>query len=143
MAWSYNPGLPTDKDWVRFLTGDVNGSNELIADETIIAVLGSEANKFMAAALVAEAIARELMGGGVIDDRKVGETRLRYKRAKDLKLLADQLRRRGSTHMKPSGGGTLVSDRDRYDQSTVLDKPKLAKEMHNYPGTSQEGKSQD
>jgi hypothetical protein len=141
MAWNYDPALSTDKDWVRFLVGDVDTNNQLIADETIVAVLGSEANKFMAAAMVAEAVARELMSGGVLDDRKVGETRLRYKRAADLKLLADQLRKRGSTHMKPSGGGIYTSDRDTYDDSTTLDKPKLAKGMHNYPGTDQEGKA--
>lgn len=146
MSWTYNSALLTDKDWVRFLIGDVDNSSttaHLVSDETILAVLNTEANVYRAGAVVLRASAMHQMSGGVLDDRKVGETRLQFKRAADMKILADALDRRGSTHMKPSAGGVYTSDRNNYDDDDTLDKPHIAKGMHEHPGVDLQGESRD
>jgi hypothetical protein len=136
MAWHFDTSLSTDKDKVRFLIGDTNTRRQLCQDETIEAILTMEANIYMAAAEIAEYIARGLTAGGVLEDRKVGETRIRYRRAADMLALAGRLRTRGATHMKPSAGGIYISDRDSYDGNTALDKPELATGMTDNPRVS-------
>jgi len=64
MAKTYNPSLPTNKDWVRFLTGDreettgpaYTMTKALLLDEEIAAVVAEEANKWLAAARCGEVI---------------------------------------------------------------------------------------
>jgi len=53
---TYDPTLPTDKDWVRFLIGDRVEATAKLQDEEILAVLGEEANKYLAAARCGEII---------------------------------------------------------------------------------------
>ena len=104
MAWNFDTALSTDKDYIRFLIGDTNSSNQLVQDETIEAILANEPNVWVAGAEILEYMARGLMGGGVIEDRKVGETRIRYRSAKDLRLDAQRLRMRGSAHCAQAAG---------------------------------------
>jgi hypothetical protein len=49
MSASYDPTLPSDKDWVRFLIGDRDITSPNLEDEEILAVLTEEANKYLAA----------------------------------------------------------------------------------------------
>lgn len=49
MPKTFNPNLPTDKDWVRLLTGDRDISVSPISDEEIYAILAAEGNKYLAA----------------------------------------------------------------------------------------------
>ena len=133
MAWSFDKALGTDKDWVRFLIGDTNSSRALVDDETIEAVLGAEPNRYIAAAEICEYIVRGLTAGGALEDRKVGEVRIRYRRTGDLLALAARLRLRGSAHMKPSAGGVYQSDTDSYNADTSLDRQEIGKGMFNNP----------
>ena len=58
MSATYDPSLPTDLDWVRFLTGDREDTtgpiftmtNPILFNEEITALLVEEANKYLAAA---------------------------------------------------------------------------------------------
>ncbi len=52
--FSYDPELDTDKDWVRFLTGDRVESRYRLEDEEILALLTEEQNKYLAAARAGE-----------------------------------------------------------------------------------------
>jgi len=49
VAFSYDPTLASDLDWVRFLIGD-RAQPSVLEDEEITAVLAEEANKYLAAA---------------------------------------------------------------------------------------------
>lgn len=133
MAWSFNASLSTDKDWVRFLIGDTDTNAELVADETIEAILTAEMNVYMAGAEICEYLARGITKGGTIKDRKVGETKIAYRTTEDLLMLSHKLRMRGSAYMRPSAGGVYTSDKDDYDTDTSLDKPEIAKGMTNNP----------
>lgn len=143
MTWQYDPTeLPSaatsgltnasdeqKKNFVRFLIGDVNSSRELTSDEAIFAAMSTEANVFHAAARVALAIAQDVMAGG-LEDQKVGETRIRTKQAADLRILANELRNRGATHMLPSAGGIYKVDREAANESTTVLQPAISRGMH-------------
>lgn len=118
MAASFDASLDSDKDFVRFLIGDTNDSNFFVQDETIIAVLGEENNKYVAASRVAKGIYMQLTGGGTLEDRKVGETRIRYQTAQRFKQIADDLKNRGAAYMMPWSGGIYKTDRDAFDNNS-------------------------
>lgn len=70
MSATYDSSLSTNKDWVRFLTGDTDvSSNPLLSDEEIGAVLSEEeatgdATKYYAAATCLRAIRSRLSHAG-------------------------------------------------------------------------------
>lgn len=136
IAWNFDASLSTNKDYVRFLIGDTNTNAQLVADETIVAILSNEANKFMAAAAIVEALYKGVTSGGSLEDRKVGETRIRYQRITDMLMLVGSLRMRGAAHMKPSAGGIYQADTDRYDADASLDKPEISKHIMDNPRAS-------
>lgn len=55
MSSTYDPTLPTNKDWVRLLIGDRNVPNSVFQDEEILAVLIEFPNKYCAAAQLLDA----------------------------------------------------------------------------------------
>ncbi len=75
MAATYSTSLVTDKDWVRFLSGDRDVANAKLQDEEIAALLTEEANKYLAAARACEAIIAK-SGGLVV--KQVGDLKLQY-----------------------------------------------------------------
>lgn len=102
MASTFNPSLPTDKDFVRAMIGDTDvPSNAALDDYTIKAIIAEEANKYLASARC----------GNMILARNQGEV---SKMVDDLKLVVsdtaegayrthlDTLRRRGAELMLPS-----------------------------------------
>ncbi len=133
MAWTYDSSLSNDKDRVRFLVGDVDTNAQLVQDEEIQWVLSQEANVYMAAASVAETIARKIQAGG-FDTLKVGETSISLKRAQDLLALSTRLRKRGSTHMLPSAGGVFQSESDTLDSNTDIRPPSITRDLADHPG---------
>lgn len=83
MSATYDPTLPADKDWVRFLIGDRgtptgagnNVSGTTLSDEEIAAVLAEEANKYLAAARCGETI--QAQGHGATS-KSVGDLSISY-----------------------------------------------------------------
>ena len=70
MTATYNPELPTDKDWVRFLTGDrelteapgFSMERPILQDEEITALLSEESNKYLASARAGDLILSRTKG---------------------------------------------------------------------------------
>lgn len=61
MAFSFNPSLSTDRDWVRLRIGDTDASWPLLQDDTIDAILAAHGNDRLRAALAcARAIVAQL-----------------------------------------------------------------------------------
>lgn len=75
MPASYDPSLPEEKDWVRLLTGDRDVARPFLQDEEIEAILATEANRYLAAATVAESILAK--GRGLVE-KAVDDLRLRW-----------------------------------------------------------------
>lgn len=60
MSWTYNPSLPTDRDYVRFLIRDndlTDANNHLMPDETIDALLVRFVNVYLTASVAAGSLA--------------------------------------------------------------------------------------
>ena len=84
---SFDPTLPTDRDWVRLLTGDDDPLNEQVADATIDAVLvevlaqgaSAGAAKYCAAAQIGALVAAgwTFASGGVVE-KQVSKLRIQY-----------------------------------------------------------------
>lgn len=75
MPATYDATLATDKDWVRFLSGDRDTSSARLQDEEIHALLAEEANKYLAAAAACETIIAR--SGGLVM-KQVGDLKLQY-----------------------------------------------------------------
>lgn len=94
MAATYDPTLPTDKDWVRFLIGDRDVTTARFADEEYVAVLTEEANKYLAAARMAETLLGR--SGGLVE-KEVDTLRLKWSDTAQnaYREYIDELRKRG------------------------------------------------
>jgi len=72
---SYDPTLPTDKDWVRFMAGDRDISRALLDDGEIYGLLREFPNKYLAAAQACEAILARSQG---LVTKQVDDLRLQW-----------------------------------------------------------------
>jgi len=84
---SFDPSLPTDKDWVRLLIGDTDPTDEAVTDATIAALLvevqahgaSAEAAKYCAAAQAGSvAMAFWMASTGGIVEKVVSKLRIQY-----------------------------------------------------------------
>lgn len=106
MASEYDPRLLTDKDWVRFLTGDRTAPWAL-TDPEITAVLAEEANKYLAAARCGEVILSK--GRGAVS-KSVGNLSISYGDSPEgaYRSHLTRLRERGAELLlKEDGGGAV------------------------------------
>lgn len=71
MSATYNPGLLSDLDWVRFLTGDTDTSSAVLSDEEISGLLTEEGNKYCAAAAVLGYVVAKYAAKGAGLKRKI------------------------------------------------------------------------
>ena len=110
MPATYNPALPTDKDWVRLLSGDRDITRPKLDDYEINGLLAEEANKYLAAARACEVILSKSNG---LVAKEVGDLKLRWtdKPEDAYRRYIRDLRRKGAglTHKKPSSFRVLRS----------------------------------
>lgn len=72
---TYDAELTTEKDWVRFLSGDRDIVHPKLWDEEIAALLVEERNKYLAAARACEVIMQR--SGGLVM-KQVGDLKLQF-----------------------------------------------------------------
>jgi hypothetical protein len=91
MSWTYtNSPATVPRDEVRFLTGDVLSTDQLVSDEEIAYALGITPNARMAAASIARAIASRFSRQA---DKQVGDLQISYsQRAAAYLKLAEELK---------------------------------------------------
>lgn len=138
MTATFDETCHDTKDQVRALTGDVDITNPYLQNETIEWILTQEMNVYMAASKAAYMIYMKLSGGGTLEDRKVGETRIKYQAAGRFKELANKLEARGMTYQKPYAGGIYKSDRDAFWADTDKLKGNVS---HNFSRNPRGGRS--
>ena len=112
MAWTYistGPGSSA-RSWVRLRVGDTTSASQLIQDEEIDAILDSESNKHLAAAVTAEAIAGSFARRA---DKTVGRMSVQASQhSQNYFELSDRLRLEAAQRAAPYGGGIRISDVD-------------------------------
>jgi len=101
MAATYSITLDSDKDWVRFLSGDRDTTNARLQDEEINALLVEEKNKYLAAARACDLIMSRANG---LVMKQVGDLKLQFGgSAQDAySRHAKLLRERGATLLLPA-----------------------------------------
>lgn len=126
MTWSFDPGLSTDTDKVRFLSGDTDTTSQLVANETIVGVLTMYGNVFRSAAAICRAIAAKFsrQADEAIDDmrKNLSQRATAYAaRARELDDQAVALTAVGATPM-PFAGGISIGDKEtRADDADRVD----------------------
>lgn len=127
MAWTYDVALPTNKDKVRLLTGDVDTTDQLISDEGIAFLLTQEPNVYLAASATASAIA-----GGLARkiSRSIGDVSVALQQQYEhyVEIAAD-LRDRGygMGAFVPYAGGISLGDKDGVADNTDRVQPAFAR----------------
>ena len=135
MSFSYsgNPAS-SSKDQVRFLIQDTAATNQQATDEEIDWVISTEANIYMAAALVMEMVARRSSG---IVSKKVGDLSITYRSPAAMLEEAKTLRARGrSAYQIPTAGGISVSEKLSHEQDTDIPKPSFKRNRMDNPETT-------
>lgn len=134
MTWSYsgNPSA-SDNDEIRFLTGDVDTTDQLVSDEEIAYAIAQEANNVKAAVRVCYAIAMKFARKA---DKAVGDLKINY--SQQYKQYLDMADTLDSKIAAVEGaiayaGGISVSDKDTVDADTDRVNPSFSRGMHDNP----------
>lgn len=129
MSWTYNSGLQTDVDRVRFMVQDTNCDRKIFQDEEISFVVSEEANIYMASARLCDIMVTR---AGNVKSKKIGELSLTYDTQFYISL-GSQLRSRGLSHQMPYAGGISVSDKaSQRDNSDATD-PSFVRHLDDNP----------
>lgn len=120
MSWTYsgNPAA-SNRDFVRFLTGQTSSDDAVIMnDEELSFLLVQRPNPYFAAAMAAERLA--VRYGNTVRSKTVGDLTLNYgERETHYRTLSGELRRQGMTqNIRPFVGGSSISDVDARKEDT-------------------------
>lgn len=109
---SYDPTLPTNRDWVRFTVGDVNTTSEKVTDSEIDAILVQYPVKECAAVRVLEAIiARSGSGASTarnLKSKSVDGISVSYDNLGNAAAMTDLLKRLRKECARRSNSGTPI-----------------------------------
>jgi hypothetical protein len=109
MAQTFDPALPTDKDWVRQVLGDttVAGNRAKLEDETIVAILALEPNKWLAAARLGDSILAKRQG---VTSKTVGNLSLSFGGGSggDFAAAVQRLREEGARQLLKRSGSHVL-----------------------------------
>lgn len=132
MSWSYYPGKST-RDWVRFVIGDTDENDQLLANEEIDAALTTEGSQYAAAAVCCEALAAKYSDART---KKVGPLTISgAERARSYLELAKRLRATVGRKVAAYAGGISRSDIDSVRDDTDRYEGAFREGMHDVPGT--------
>lgn len=106
MAATYDSSLGSDRDWVRFLTGD-RGPTFKFTDEELDAVLTDTPGKYCAAAAVLESMRTGWVSGGV-KSKSVEGLSITFNSPEDITKRIDFLRGQCASGTQPAIFRVLV-----------------------------------
>ena len=113
MAWNYDTSLTTDKDKVRFLSGDSDSADPQVSDEEVAFALSSEGNTHAAAAAVCEHLAARYARQA---QKTAGDFQIALNQKHEQYLgTARQLRNRSASHAMPLAGGLSATVKERLE----------------------------
>jgi hypothetical protein len=131
MTWTYDGDLATDRDKVRWLSGDTDTSDQLITDEEIAYALTLSANVRYAAATVCEGIAAKFARKATT---RVGDLSISWgDLGKQYSERADRLRRDAAYGAIPVAGGVSIARVESVHEDTDVPAPSFAIGMLDNP----------
>ena len=120
MAATYDPTLPSDKDWVRLLIGDTDVSSPVLSDEEILGIIAEEVSingqgiwtKYLVAARAGWVILAADGGSGSVVSKTVGNLSLSYGGSSSadsaFRAHLQSLKERGAVLLLRSSGSHLI-----------------------------------
>jgi hypothetical protein len=142
VSWSYS-GDPSasDKDAVRFLSGDTLPEDQLVSDEEIAYAVTTGGSHNVAAAIVCEAITARFSR---LADSKVGPASAQCsQKAKHYRNRAQELRNLGAVCATPTFGVQSKSEKSTLRDDSDAVQPWFERGQTDYPGTDELGNSYD
>lgn len=138
MTWSYDDAQSTDKDFVRFLVGDTDSTDQLVSDEAIARQLADQGDPYQAAAMICDGLASRF--GRVSTITIDGFTVSGKDRAEQFRAQASTLRRTAATASPgalgtPYVGGTSRSEIEAVQDDTDRVPSKFSVGQDDFPGT--------
>lgn len=132
MAWTYDSTHPSTRDEVRFYCGDKDSTDQLVADETIDAMLLAETNVMRCASLVCRHLAArftryaDTVNGALSITDAAGRAKGFIDRAEDLERQAAQA---SGFHSVPKVGGVSRAQVDRLNDDSTAAQPSFKRGM--------------
>jgi hypothetical protein len=137
MSWSYSGNPSTsDKDAVRYLSGDTDTTDQLATDEEILWVLTQYPDVYTAAAIVCESIAAKL---GTQVDKSIGSLSVSAsQRAAAFRKQATTLRLNSNASAEVFVGGLSISAKQTLNEDTDAVQPSFRfNQDDNYRSTNE------
>ena len=130
MSWTYDEQLATNRDRVRFLSGDTDSTHPLLQDGEIDYLETLYGTPMLTAAWVCRAIAARFARRV---HEEVGDLKLYNDQMyKQYTALADTLEARARVHAVPSAGGVYTADKEAAASNDALVQPAITRGMHDY-----------
>ena len=134
MSWSYDDGMSSDKDRVRFLIGDTDSADPILSDGEVLYALDEEGGVRAAAAFCCDAIAAKYAR---LADISEGQLSISYsQRYGHYTAKATQLRSRVAVLAPPTAGGISVAEKDAAEADTDRVVPAFTVRMLDNPETA-------
>lgn len=136
MSWSYSSALATDKDRVRFLTGDTISTDAQLQDEEITWLVSQRNDVLLAAADACEGIAARYSRQTDTTNSKLSVAA--SKRAAAYGVLASTLRQRALTlsGAQMFAGGLTISGKQILDENMDAVQPAFSIGKDDEPGAN-------
>lgn len=136
MTFSYDASLSTDADKVRFHLGQTDSASSIIGDEEIRAVLADETNIYLAAAVIADAIAGRY---SLNQNIRIDSFSVDFQgRAEAFRSLAVRLRAQAKTASgglgSPFVGGVSISEMNSVRDDPDRNPSRFEMETTTFPG---------
>ena len=136
MSFSYNSTAPgsSSLSWVRMRVGDTSSGSYQVENEEIDAILDTEGNKYLAAAVVAESMGAR---NASKVDRRVGSLSISGSQgAGNYFTLARRLRFEAAMRSAPYAGGISESDKADVEADTDRVQPSFSVGQFDDPATA-------
>ena len=135
MAWTYSESLTTARDKLRLRIGDTDTNDQLLADETLDALL-TDKNSDLALAAIDAVRAIIAKFGRNFDRNAVGIQSNRSQRVQHFHDLLSQLTKEVRLSTGVVVGGLLETRKDVIENDDDFIKPSFTKGQHDQDGTS-------
>lgn len=148
MTWSYSTALATDKDRVRFYTGDTLSVAQQVSDEEIAGVLAMHSNVYVAAAAVCRHLAARYsaLADIAIDDmrKSLSQRSAAYaSRAGELEAQATSSSGSGSVAPRFFAGGISTSGKQVRQDNGALVQPLFSRDAMDFQNSLTTGDDDD
>lgn len=139
MTWSFDDTLPSVKDQIRVLIGDVDVDDPQLSDESLLFFANGSTDAYSAASNAARALSAKYAREA--NSKSVGSMSVSYQRSQNYAALADSLQLQafmpGAVLAPPQVGGISKADKNNQEQTADRVPPTFTRTGLDDPGSSE------